>query len=95
MAQFGLKVDIDARRIEQFMRSGHPRTVGIVLGLKPNRDALFAGVTISRFTVDGKSLEQASGPAGAAGEQRICFLTMLLPSVRTSDSLDTTSGSRA
>ena len=50
----GVTVNIDAYRLEQFVRTGHPRTIGIALRVVRNDDELFEGVSIQAITINGE-----------------------------------------
>jgi hypothetical protein len=52
-----MKVDIDAYRLERFLESGHPRTMGMVLGISDKPADLFDGVQITHVTVNGETVD--------------------------------------
>lgn len=53
---YAVKVDIDAYRLTQYVSTGHPRTIGILLGEKKNPDRIFQKIEITSLTLDGKAL---------------------------------------
>lgn len=54
-----VKVELDWYRLETFIRTGHPRTIGIVLQTPHTRKSeLFEGVEIKRITVNGDRVGQ-------------------------------------
>ena len=51
----GVQVHLDADKIDQFKRTGHPRTVAILLG-GPNPNRLFTGVEVEMLVVETRVL---------------------------------------
>jgi hypothetical protein len=52
-----MQVDIDAYRLERFLESGHPRTIGMVLGISDKPADLLDGVQITQVTVNGETVD--------------------------------------
>ena len=50
---YTVKTELNHHTIEKFLDTGHPRTVGILLGALPNPAKLFESVCITKITVDG------------------------------------------
>lgn len=53
----GAVIDVDQEKIQRFLQTGHPRTVGILLGKHPNPDNLFAGVSVENITINGAEIK--------------------------------------